>query len=76
MCIRDSGFFDTFGIIDTTTIGAPSGETKTLVYKAYIDGFRGLDLGAAGAQSIIMMLLVLIITIIQFRYIERRIHYN
>ena len=70
------GFFDTFGIIDTTTIGAPSGETKTLVYKAYIDGFRGLDLGAAGAQSIIMMLLVLIITIIQFRYIERRIHYN
>ena len=45
-------FFDTFGIIDTTTIGAPSGETRTLVYKAYMDGFRGLDLGSAGAQSI------------------------
>jgi sn-glycerol 3-phosphate transport system permease protein len=70
------GFFDTFGIIDTTTIGAPGGETKTLVYKAYIDGFRGLDLGSAGAQSIVMMLIVLLITIFQFRYIEGRNHYN
>ena len=69
-------FFDTFGIIDTTTIGAPGSETKTLVYKAYIDGFRGLDLGSAGAQSIIMMLIVLVITIFQFRYIEGKIHYN
>ena len=50
-------FFETLGIIDTTTIGAPSGETKTLVYKAYIDGFKGLDLGSAGAQSIIMMIM-------------------
>ena len=54
----------------------PGGETKTLVYKAYIDGFRGLDLGSAGAQSIVMMLIVLLITIFQFRYIEGRIHYN
>ena len=69
-------FFDTFGIIDTTTIGAPSGETRTLVYKAYMDGFRGLDLGSAGAQSIMMMLIVLVITIFQFRYIEGKIHYN
>jgi sn-glycerol 3-phosphate transport system permease protein len=69
-------FFDTLGIIDTTTIGAPSGETKTLVFKAYIDGFRGLDLGSAGAQSIIMMLIVLVITVFQFRFIEGRIHYN
>ena len=69
-------FFDTFGIIDTTTIGAPSGETRTLVYKAYMDGFRGLDLGSAGAQSIMMMFIVLFITIFQFRYIEGRIHYN
>ena len=69
-------FFDTFGIIDTTTIGAPSGETRTLVYKAYMDGFRGLDLGSAGAQSIMMMFIVLVITIFQFRYIEGRIHYN
>ena len=69
-------FFDTLGIIDTTTIGAPSGETKTLVYKAYIDGFRGLDLGSAGAQSIIMMIIVLVITIFQFRFIEREVHYS
>jgi sn-glycerol 3-phosphate transport system permease protein len=69
-------FFDTLGIIDTTTIGAPSGETKTLVFKAYIDGFRGLDLGSAGAQSIVMMLIVLVITVFQFRFIEGRIHYN
>ena len=69
-------FFDTLGIIDTTTIGAPSGETKTLVYKAYIDGFKGLDLGSAGAQSIIMMLIVLVITVFQFRFIEGKIHYN
>ena len=69
-------FFDTLGIIDTTTIGAPSGETKTLVYKAYIDGFKGLDLGSAGAQSIIMMLIVLVITVFQFRFIEGKIHYH
>ena len=69
-------FFDTFGIIDTTTIGAPGSETKTLVYKAYIDGFKGLDLGSAGAQSIMMMIIVLVITIFQFRYIEGKIHYN
>ena len=69
-------FFETLGIIDTTTIGAPSGETKTLVYKAYIDGFKGLDLGSAGAQSIIMMIIVLVITIFQFRFIEGKVHYN
>ena len=67
-------FFDTLGIIDTTTIGAPSGETKTLVFKAYIDGFKGLDLGSAGAQSIIMMLIVIVLTFFQFRFIEGRIH--
>ena len=69
-------FFETLGIIDTTTIGAPSGETKTLVYKAYIDGFKGLNLGSAGAQSIIMMIIVLVITIFQFRFIEGKVHYN
>ena len=51
---------------------APGSETKTLVYKAYIDGFKGLDLGSAGAQSIMMMLIVLVITIFQFRYIEEK----
>ena len=69
-------FFDTLGIIDTTTLGAPAGETKTLVFKSYVDGFIGMDLGAAGAQSIIMMLLVLIICVFQFRFIEGKVHYN
>ena len=69
-------FFDTLGIIDTTTLGAPAGETKTLVFKSYVDGFIGMDLGAAGAQSIIMMLLVLIICVFQFRFIDRKVHYN
>tara|TARA_Y100000739_G_scaffold76680_1_gene64874 strand:+ start:136 stop:1014 length:879 start_codon:yes stop_codon:yes gene_type:complete len=69
-------FFDTLGIIDTTTLGAPAGETKTLVFKSYLDGFIGMDLGAAGAQSIIMMLLVLIICVFQFRFIEGKVHYN
>ena len=69
-------FFDTLGIIDTTTLGAPAGETKTLVFKSYLDGFIGMDLGAAGAQSIIMMLMVLIICVFQFRFIDRKVHYN
>ncbi len=69
-------FFDTLGIIDTTTLGAPAGETKTLVFKSYVDGFIGMDLGAAGAQSIIMMLMVLIICVFQFRFIDRKVHYN
>ena len=69
-------FFDTLGIIDTTTLGAPAGETKTLVFKSYLDGFIGMDLGAAGAQSIIMMLMVLIICVFQFRFIEGKVHYN
>tara|TARA_B100000927_G_scaffold244719_1_gene207129 strand:- start:290 stop:1168 length:879 start_codon:yes stop_codon:yes gene_type:complete len=69
-------FFDTLGIIDTTTLGSPGGETKTLVFKSYLDGFIGMDLGAAGAQSIIMMLLVLIICVFQFRFIEGKVHYN
>ena len=63
-------------IKDMKLVFLESGETKTLVFKAYIDGFRGLDLGSAGAQSIVMMLIVLVITDFQFRFIEGRIHYN
>jgi sn-glycerol 3-phosphate transport system permease protein len=68
-------FFDTFGIIDTTTRGAPMGETKTLAYKIYLDGFVGNDLGGSSAQSVILMLFVLIITIFQFKYLEKKVHY-
>jgi len=68
-------FFETFGIIDTTTQGAPGGSTTTLVYKVYQDGFRGADLGGSSAQSVVLMLMVLGLTVIQFRFIERKVHY-
>ncbi len=68
-------FFETFGIIDTTTRGAPGGATNTLVYKVYTDGFLGADLGGSSAQSVILMLMVLALTVIQFRFIERKVHY-
>ncbi|HHD80815.1 MAG TPA: ABC transporter permease subunit [Campylobacterales bacterium] len=68
-------FFETFGIIDTTTRGTPMGETKTLAYKIYQDGFLGADIGGSSAQSVILMLFVLLLTVLQFKYIEKRIHY-
>lgn len=68
-------FFETFGIIDTTTRGSPAGSTATLVYKVYSDGFLGADLGGSSAQSVILMLMVLALTVVQFRFLERRIHY-
>ncbi len=68
-------FFETFGIIDTTTGGAPGGSTSTLVYKVFTDGFRGNDIGGSSAQSVVLMLMVLGLTVIQFRFIERKVHY-
>lgn len=68
-------FFETFGIIDTTTGGSPGGATNTLVYKVFQDGFRGADLGGSSAQSVVLMLIVLALTVIQFRFIERKVHY-
>lgn len=68
-------FFETFGIIDTTTKGAPGGATTTLVYKVFQDGFRGADLGGSSAQSVVLMIMVLALTVVQFRYIERKVHY-
>lgn len=68
-------FFETFGIIDTTTRGTPMGETKTLAYKIYQDGFLGADIGGSSAQSVILMLLVLLITVFQFKYLEKKVHY-
>jgi len=69
-------FFETFGIIDTTTRGAPGGATNTLVYKVYTDGFLGADLGGSSAQSVVLMIMVLALTVVQFRFIERRVHYT
>ena len=73
--ITDS-FTDSFGIVDTMTSGGPARATNLMVYKIYEDGFRGLDYSGAAAQSIILMTLVILLTFIQFRYIERRVHYN
>ena len=68
-------FFETFGIIDTTTQGAPGGATNTLVFKVFQDGFRGADIGGSSAQSVVLMLMVLALTVIQFRFIEKKVHY-
>lgn len=68
-------FFETFGIIDTTTQGAPGGATTTLVFKVFQDGFRGADIGGSSAQSVVLMVMVLVLTVIQFRFIEKKVHY-
>jgi sn-glycerol 3-phosphate transport system permease protein len=68
-------FFDTFGIIDATTQGGPMTSTTTLVYKVYQDGFIGLDLGGSAAQSVVLMAIVIALTVVQFRYIERKVQY-
>jgi len=67
--------FDTFGVIHATTEGGPSRATEILVYKVYFDGFIGLNLGSSAAQSVILMLIVIALTGIQFRFIERRVQY-
>jgi sn-glycerol 3-phosphate transport system permease protein len=68
-------FFDTFGIVHAVTKGGPAGATNILVYKVYNDGFIGLDLGGSAAQSVILMVIVITLTVIQFRYIERKVEY-
>ena len=67
--------FDTFGTIDGTTMGGPAGATNTLVYKVYADGFLGLNIGSSSAQSVLLMLFVITLTVIQFRWVERRVQY-
>ena len=68
-------FFDTLGIIDTATGGGPNKATQTLVYKVFQDGRLGADLGGSAAQSVVLMAIVIALTAIQFRFIERRVHY-
>jgi sn-glycerol 3-phosphate transport system permease protein len=72
--ITDS-FTDSFGIVDTLTGGGPFRATDLMVYKIYSDGFRGFDYSGAAAQSIVLMILVMALTFVQFRWIERRVHY-
>jgi sn-glycerol 3-phosphate transport system permease protein len=73
--ITDS-FVNSFGIVDITTAGGPARATEVMVYKIYFDGFRGKDYSLAAAQSIVLMLLIIALTFIQFRFIERRVHYS
>ena len=68
-------FFDTFGTIHALTSGGPGKATETLIYKVYVDGVINLDLGGSSAQSVILMAIVIGLTAVQFRYIERRVHY-
>jgi len=71
-----SSFTDSFGLIDVMTEGGPIGATEVMVYKIYFDGFKGLDYSGAAAQSIVLMLLVISLTFVQFKWVERRVHYN
>ena len=68
-------FFDTFGTIHATTRGGPGEATTTLIYKVYNDGFVGLNLGSSAAQSVILMAVVVVLTLLQFRYVERKVNY-
>ena len=68
-------FFDTFGIIDAATEGGPGKDTAVLVYKVYYNGFKALDLGGSAAQSVVLMLIVVTLTVVQFRFIENKVNY-
>lgn len=71
-----STFTDSFALIDTMTEGGPISQTEVMVYKIYQDGFKGLDYSGAAAQSIVLMFLVIALTFVQFKWVERRIHYS
>ena len=68
-------FFDTFAIIDSTTQGGPGRDTSILVYKVYYDGFKAMDMGGSAAQSVVLMAIVVVLTVIQFRYVEKKVQY-
>ncbi|MFA1672571.1 ABC transporter permease subunit [Rhizobium mongolense] len=70
------GLFETFGIIDAVTRGGPAGATNSLVYKVYQDGFVQLDLGSSAAQSVILMIVAVLFTVLQFRALERKVNYQ
>jgi len=68
-------FFDTFAIIDSTTQGGPAQATQVLVFKIYQDGVQALDLGGSAAQSVVLMVIVIALTVVQFRWVERKVQY-
>jgi sn-glycerol 3-phosphate transport system permease protein len=68
-------FIETFAIIDAATHGGPGKDTAILVYKVYFDGFKALDLGGSAAQSVVLMVILIALTVVQFRYVEKRVNY-
>ena len=68
-------FFDTFAIVDAATVGGPANATEILVYKVYHDGFKALDIGGSAAQSVVLMAVVILLTFLQFRYVEKKVQY-
>lgn len=68
-------FFDTFAIIDSATRGGPGKDTSILVYKVYYDGFKAMDLGGSAAQSVVLMVIVVLLTVVQFRFVEKKVNY-
>ncbi len=68
-------FIDTFAIVDAATSGGPGKDTAILVYKVYFDGFKSLDLGGSAAQSVVLMVILVALTVVQFRYVEKKVHY-
>jgi sn-glycerol 3-phosphate transport system permease protein len=68
-------FFDTFAIVDAATQGGPGKDTAILVYKVYYDGFKAMDLGGSAAQSVVLMVIVIALTVVQFRYVEKKVQY-
>ncbi len=68
-------FFETFAIVDAATEGGPGKDTAILVYKVYFDGFKALDLGSSAAQSVVLMVIVVALTVVQFRYVEKKVQY-
>jgi sn-glycerol 3-phosphate transport system permease protein len=71
-----NAFFDTIGIIEATTTGGPGKENEILVKKVLSDGFKGGDLGGSAAQSVILMFIVITLTVVQFRYVEKKVNYS
>ena len=68
-------FFDTFAIIDAATQGGPGKDTAILVYKVYFDGFKAMDMGGSAAQSVVLMVIVVLLTVVQFRFVEKKVNY-
>jgi len=68
-------FFDTFAIVDATTHGGPGKDTAILVYKVYYDGFKALDMGSSAAQSVVLMVIVISLTVLQFKFVEKKVQY-